>query len=118
VAADAAAAKLGTDVVMLDVAEIMGIVDCFVLVSASNTRQVRTIVDEVEHALRRFDDSKPIGTEGLDDAHWVLIDYGDVAVHVFLQETRAYYDLDRLFADAPRMNASDAPVASDQGGSR
>jgi ribosome-associated protein len=110
-AARAAADKKGTDIVVLGVGEILAIVDCFVLVSASNTRQVRTIVDEVRRALAV--DGPPIGVEGLDDATWVLLDYGDVVVHVFLDETRAYYDLDRLWADAARLavDADAAPVA-------
>ena len=62
---------------------------------------MRTIVDEVELALKLADDEGPRSVEGLDDATWVLMDYGDVIVHVFLAETRAYYDLDRLWADAP-----------------
>jgi ribosome-associated protein len=72
---------------------------------------VRTIVDEVRRALAV--DGPPIGVEGLDDATWVLLDYGDVVVHVFLDETRAYYDLDRLWADAARLavDADAAPVA-------
>jgi ribosome-associated protein len=101
-AARVAADKQGTDIVVLGVGEIIAIVDCFVLVSASNTRQVRTIVDEVRHALA--DDGPPIGVEGLDDATWVLLDFGDVAIHVFLDETRHYYDLDRLWADAARLD--------------
>jgi ribosome-associated protein len=101
-AARAAAVKNGDDIVVLDVGEIISIIDEFVLVSASNTRLVRTIVDEVKHALEAVDGSRPIGVEGLEDATWVLLDYGDVVVHVFLQETREYYDLDRLWADAGR----------------
>jgi ribosome-associated protein len=73
----------------------------FVLVSASNTRQVRTIVEEVERALKESDREGPRSVEGLDDATWVLMDFGDVIVHVFFSETRDYYDLDRLWADAP-----------------
>ena len=69
--------------------------------SASNTRLVRTIVEEVELALKIADDESPRSVEGLGDATWVLMDYGDVIVHVFLAETRAFYDLDRLWADAP-----------------
>ena len=73
------------------------------LVSAPNTRQVRTIVDEIElRAQGRRRRRSPARVEGLDDASWVLMDYGDIVVHVFLDETRAYYDLDRLWADAPR----------------
>jgi ribosome-associated protein len=88
---------------LLDVGSIMGIVDNFVVTSASNTRQVRTIVDEIEKQMRERADSKPRATEGLTDASWVLIDYGDVVVHVFLTETREFYGLERLWADAPRI---------------
>jgi ribosome-associated protein len=112
-AAQAAADKKGTDIVLLDVGEIISIIDWFVLISASNTRQVRTIVDEVEQALVVLDGARPSGVEGKDDATWVLLDYGDVIVHVFLDETRAYYDLDRLWADAGRIDWDEAaPVAA------
>jgi ribosome-associated protein len=115
VAAAAASAKKGEDIVVLEVGEIIAIIDCFVLVSAGNTRQVRTIVDEVEKAMRELDASRPIGVEGLDDATWVLLDYGDIVVHVFFVETRAFYDLDRLWADAPRVPIpEEQPVAVDR----
>ena len=107
VAVRAALAKKGDHLAVLEVGEIISIIDCFVLVSAANTRQVRTIVDEVQQALREHDGSRPIGVEGLDDASWVLLDYGDVVVHVFLTETREYYDLDRLWADAPTIPVED-----------
>jgi len=114
-AAEAAADKKGTDIVVLHVAEIISIIDCFVLVSASNTRQVRTIVDEVDAAVAALDGGRPIGVEGRDHATWVLLDYGDVVVHVFLDETRRYYDLDRLWADAPRLEWDrDLPVAAER----
>jgi ribosome-associated protein len=117
VAAGAASAKKGEDIVVLDVGDIIAIIDCFVLVSASNTRQVRTIVDEIEQAMADVDGSRPIGREGLDDATWVLLDYGDVVVHVFLDETRAYYDLDRLWVDAERIALGDEQVALRQASS-
>ncbi len=104
IAAHAAAEKKGDDVVVLDVGDIISIAEAFVMVSASNTRLVRTIVDEVELALKLSDDESPRSVEGLDDATWVLMDYGDVIVHVFLGETRAFYDLDRLWADAPAVD--------------
>jgi ribosome-associated protein len=109
VAVDAAADKKGSDLVVLDVGDVLSIIELFVLVSASNVRQVRTIVDEVEQALTDHDGSKPISIEGLADASWVLLDFGDIVVHVFLDETRAYYDLDRLWGDVPRL-AIDVPV--------
>lgn len=103
VAAQAASSKSGHDIVVLDVGPIISIIECFVLASATNVRQVRTLVDEIELALREHDGSRPINTEGRDDASWVLLDYGDIVVHIFLAETRAYYDLDRLWADAERI---------------
>jgi ribosome-associated protein len=103
VAVSAAAEKNGTDLAVLDVGDVLAIIELFVLASASNVRQVRTIVDEVELALTEYDGSKPISIEGLADASWVLLDYGDIVVHVFLDETRAYYDLDRLWGDVPRL---------------
>ncbi len=109
-AVQTAAAKLGRDLAVLDVGEILAITDYFVLVSAANTRQVRTIVEEIEKALREFDSSRPLGVEGLDDATWVLLDFGDVVVHVFLDETRQYYDLDRLWADVPRTDVEAVSV--------
>ncbi len=83
--------------------DILGIADAFVIVSAPNTRLVRTIVDEVERRLLEEAGSKPRASEGRDDATWVLLDYGDVIVHVFLEETRQFYGLERLWADAPRI---------------
>jgi ribosome-associated protein len=114
VAARAASAKSGDAIALLDVGEIITIVDYFVLVSGSNTRLVRTIVDEVQQVMRAHDGSRPIGVEGLDDATWVLLDYGDVVVHVFLDTTRDYYDLDRLWADAPRFEVHDERAAMRQ----
>ena len=88
---------------MLDVGSIMGIVDNFVVTSASNTRQVRTIVDEIEKQMRERADAKPRVPKASRTRPWVLIDYGDVVVHVFLTETREFYGLERLWADAPRI---------------
>jgi len=108
IAARAADDKKGDDIVVLDVGDIIGIVDLFVITSASNTRLVRTIVDEVEQQLFERVAVKPRAVEGLDDLSWVLLDYGDVVVHVFLTETRAFYGLERLWADAARIAWDDA----------
>ena len=103
IAAAAAADKKGEDIVILDVGDILGIADVFVITNAPNTRQVRTIVEEIEKQLRERADVRPRSVEGLDDASWVLMDYGDIVVHVFLTETRAFYGLERLWADAVRV---------------
>lgn len=104
VAAAAASAKKGNDIVALDVGDILSITDAFVITSGANVRQVRTIVDEIERAMKEQLSAPPTSIEGLDDATWVLLDYGDIVVHVFLDETRAYYELERLWADAPRID--------------
>jgi ribosome-associated protein len=103
IAARAADDKKGDDIVVLDVADIIGIVECFVITSASNSRLVRTIVDEVERQIFEQIGEKPRAIEGLRDASWVLMDYGDLVVHVFLDETREFYGLERLWADAERV---------------
>jgi len=108
IAARAADAKKGEDITVLDVGDIMGIVDVFVITSAPNTRLVRTIVDEVEKQIFDQTGTKPRSVEGLDDYSWVLLDYGDLVVHVFLSETREFYGLERLWADAARIAWNDA----------
>ena len=100
IAARAADAKKGDDIVVLDVGDIIGIVDTFVITSAPNTRLVRTIVDEVEKQLLEQTGVKPRSVEGLDDYSWVLLDYGDLVVHVFLDRHREFYGLERLWTDA------------------
>lgn len=103
VAARAADDKLGTDTVVFKVGEILAITDVFVVTSAPNTRQVRAIAEEVEDRVASEGGPRPRRVEGLDDLRWVLLDYGDFVVHVFLDETRRYYDLERLWRDAPRL---------------
>ncbi len=110
-AARAAADKIATDVVVLDVGDIIGITEAFVLASGTNTRQVRAIVDEVELALKIEADLSPRSTEGLADSAWVLMDYGEIVVHVFLTETREFYDLERLWSDAARVEWGAAETA-------
>ena len=102
-AAAAADAKLGQDTVVLAMGELLGVVDAFVVTSGRNVRQVRTLVEEIERQVKEHDGPAPIAVEGLGDATWVLMDYGDFVVHVFLQETRGYYDLEHLWSGAPRM---------------
>jgi ribosome-associated protein len=107
-AAAAAADKLGQDTLVLDVGEVLGIVEFFVVTSAANTRQVRTIADEVADRIREAGGGRPLRTEGLSDLHWALLDFGDVVVHVFLDETRAFYELERLWGDVPRLDWEEA----------
>jgi ribosome-associated protein len=102
-AAESPDAKLGRDTVVLGMADLFGVVDAFVITSAQNTRHVRTLVDEIEREVKELHGISPVRTEGLQDATWVLMDYGDFIAHVFLQETRDYYDLEHLWSGAPRL---------------
>jgi len=102
-AAVAADDKLGQDTVVLAMGELFGAVDAFVVTSGRNARQVRTLVDEVERRVKEEDGRSPSSVEGLRDGTWVLMDYGDFIVHVFLEETRSYYDLEHLWSAAPRV---------------
>ena len=111
IAAAAASDKKGEATVVLDMADQLGVVDTFVITSGTNPRQVRTIADEIEARLKEFDGHGPQSVEGLDDARWVLLDFGDVVVHVFLDEVRGYYDLEHLWAGAPRLDWENAPMA-------
>jgi ribosome-associated protein len=103
-AAESADGKLGHDTVVLAMGEIFGVVDAFVITSAQNTRHVRTLVEEIERGVKEAHGVVPVRVEGLQDATWVLMDYGDFIAHVFLQETRDYYDLEHLWAGAPRVS--------------
>ncbi len=110
-AARAAASKQASDIVILDVHDLIVITDFFVIASGSSNRQVKTIIEEVEKALRAKD-VKPVRREGETEAEWVLLDYVDVVVHVFSQEQREYYDLERLWRDAPRVEWAEKGAAS------
>lgn len=105
-AAQAAAAaiddKKGLDIVLLDVSQLLVITDIFVIASGTSRRHVLTLAEETELKLRELE-RRPLRREGTDAAHWVLLDYGDVVVHVFDEETRAYYELERLWGNAPRL---------------
>ena len=100
VAARAAAAKLGEDIVVIDVSEHLVITDCFLLASGSNDRQVNAIVDEVEEKMR-LAGYKPARREGTREGRWVLLDYVDIVVHIQHRDERDFYALDRLWRDCP-----------------
>jgi len=99
-AAMAAADKLATDVVALDVSDQLVITDVFLVASAPNDRQVRSIVDAIEERLQPMG-AKPIRREGHREGRWVLLDFGDLVVHVQHAEEREYYSLERLWRDCP-----------------
>ncbi len=103
VAARTAADKGGEDTLLLDVSDILAITDAFVITSGFNTRQVRTMAEEIEARVKEAGGTAPLRMEGLDDARWVLMDFGDFVVHIFLDEARRYYQLERLWADSARL---------------
>jgi ribosome-associated protein len=93
------------------VGEVLAICDAFVITGGRNTRQVVTIAEEVEAKVKEAGGGGPLRLEGRDDAAWVLLDYGDFVVHVFLDEVRRYYQLERLWADAPRIEWEEVAAA-------
>jgi ribosome-associated protein len=112
VAARAAWAKGGEDTIVLSVGGILAITDAFVITSGTNPRQVRTIAEEVEERVKSANGAAPLRIEGLEDARWVLMDYGDFVVHVMLDEARAFYQLERLWADAEVWSWQDGQVVA------
>jgi ribosome-associated protein len=93
----------GKDTIVLDLTEVTAIVDYFVITTGSSGRQMRSVVDEVERSMRSSG-SRPRSVEGINDANWILEDFGDIVVHVFSPEARKLYDLEHLWADAPRVD--------------
>jgi ribosome-associated protein len=114
-AAQAAADKLATDIVVLDVSEQLVITDAFVIASAPNERQVSAIVDAVEGRLLQLG-AKPVRREGEREGRWVLLDFVDIVVHVQHVEERSFYALERLWKDCPVIPFEDAALAAARAG--
>lgn len=106
-AARAAFDKGATDILVLQVGDVLAITDYFVICSASNPRLVRTVVEEAEAAVTRAGGPKAIRVEGLNEAEWVLADHGTFVVHVFHDDARQYYELERLWSDVPKVDWED-----------
>lgn len=103
----------GQDVVVLDLTEVTPIVDFFVIATGSTRRQMHAIAEEVDRILSARGSSR-VGLEGYRESSWILQDYGDVVLHVFTEEMRKLYDLERLWADAPRIEWQPEPAADEQ----
>lgn len=103
IAAHAAAEKKAIDVVALNVAENLVVTDYFLIATGSTDRQVHAIADSIEDALREAG-LKPIGREGATELKWLLVDYGDLVVHVFQPAEREFYRLDKLWGDGGRLD--------------
>ena len=107
-AAQVAEEKKATDIVVLDVGPVLSITGWFVVASASNRRLVRTVAEEIEAEAKARLGRSPVRVEGLREQQWVLLDYGDVVVHVFLDEIRDFYDIERLYRDVAHVEWADA----------
>jgi len=117
IAARAASDKKATAIMAIDVAQLLVVTDYFVICTGNTDIQVRAIADEIEDRLREEGGIKPIGREGVSEAKWILLDYGDFVVHVFQPEERGFYRLETLWGDAPRLQLSDdapAEAAEDE----
>jgi ribosome-associated protein len=115
-AGSAAADKLATDIVLIDVSDRLAITDVFVIATGNNERQVEAIVDEVEDRLRAAG-VKPLRREGKRDGRWVLLDYAEIVVHIQHAEERVFYSLERLWKDCPFIELPDHATAQQPGGS-
>ena len=107
-AAEAALSKKAIDIEIIDVSTKVDYAQYLVLCSARVERQVRAIADEIEIRLKKKK-VRPLGTEGMQSGSWVLMDYGDVVIHVFHEDAREYYDLDSLWMDAERLSIPPEP---------
>lgn len=107
VAAQAAADKQGRDVVALEIGKVSSLCDWFLICDSANVRQLKTLVEEIERRVSETGGPRPLAVEGLETCVWVLLDYGDLVVHVFLDEAREHYGLERLWGDVPRLELED-----------
>jgi ribosome-associated protein len=114
-AARASSDKQADDIVILDVHELIVITDFFVICSAGTQRQVKTVIESIEDRVRERLGVRPVRREGEAGAGWWLLDYVDVVVHVFGTEERSYYDLERLWRDAPRLGWEDGSETASAG---
>ncbi len=106
-AAHAALDKKAEDVLVLDIGKVSSLTGHFVLATGTNVRQTQAIADAVRDALRERG-LKPLGTEGMQQGEWILLDYGDFLVHILSPEKRKFYDIERLWTNAPRIPVSEA----------
>ena len=102
-AAEAAQAKQAVDLVAFDLRGITTMADVFLICHGRNNRQNQAIADEIESDLKREAGERPVSIEGYQTGEWILLDYGDLVVHVFSEKARAYYDLDRLYRGATKL---------------
>ncbi|MBI4844710.1 MAG: ribosome silencing factor [Nitrospirae bacterium] len=103
-AAKRAVDKKARETVILQLSEVSSFADYFVICSGDNPAQIKAIAENIEKYFKKSAGIKPAGIEGLSHCRWVLMDFGDIIIHIFNDETRAFYDLERLWMDAPRIS--------------
>ena len=113
-AANAIDEALGTDIDVFAVGGVLAITDWFICATAKNARQVKSVIDKVEEKLTLDHKIKPLSIEGKTAGEWVLMDYGDFIVHIFIEEARQFYDLSGLWSDVARLEIT-LPAATPQG---
>ncbi len=96
------------DLLVLDVSGFSSFADYFIICSGKSSRQVQSIAENVESALRETG-VRPLGVEGKREGHWVLMDYGDIIIHIFYEPVRSFYDLESLWSQASRVDPEDGP---------
>jgi ribosome-associated protein len=109
--AKTAADRKAEDLVVLDMRELASFADVFILATGTSDRHVRAIADAVEECALASGE-RPLGVEGHEEGRWILLDLGDVIVHVFQREVREHYDLERLWSEAPRLALIDPEAVS------
>lgn len=109
-AARTAEENRGTDIVVLDLRELTAMFDFFVVATGASRRQLHAISEEIDHALEDRMGDRRLGIEGYEESRWILLDYGDVVIHLFEAETRAYYALEDLWGHAKRVSLSSPPA--------
>ena len=102
-AIECAADKKALDMRVLDLRDIASFTEFFIIASGTNQRQVQAIADEIEERLKKDLQTRPVRIEGYNSAEWLLMDYGDFIVHIFNKEAREFYDLERLWRDARKV---------------
>lgn len=102
--------KKAQGLVVLNVSEISSVTDYFIICSATSDRQARAIAAAIQEGVKKAG-MAPLGTEGEAEGRWILLDYDDVVVHIFLESVRPFYDLERLWSDAPRMAVPDETIS-------
>ncbi|MDO8281824.1 MAG: ribosome silencing factor [Thermodesulfovibrionia bacterium] len=103
-AAKTASDKKAKDIIILQLSDLTAFADYFVICSGENPVQIRTIAEAIEQDFKTNAGIKPMGIEGMANGQWVLMDYGDIIIHIFNEESRSFYDLEKLWMDAPRIS--------------